>query len=661
MENEYDNNFDNDMPAPAPSKASRRPTPAAVYGFRGSSAQARESVAKAVAAVPESVFETLAGVAEEAGGEFAEPEAYRGSVARTMFDTPQSKDNSLTVVTPPDNINRLPTQSLVRVKSTDGRNYLGVIVEGPFAEPDGMRGDSSIVITVTVAGSIFMPRFHGRVQVEILGEETDDGLEPPRFRPMPNSPVFPLGLEETAQQLQVDPPGPKVRLGLVVGYEDLPAAIPADKKGVLARHTAVLGTTGGGKTTTVSGMINNFQKTGMATILIDTEGEYTFMNEPTDSEKMRTLLARRRLDAGGIQKTVIYHLVGRETTNPGHPRRFAFSLPFESLSPDLVAEVLDMSDPQKDRFLEAYEIGKRILSRLEIFPAPATRRADEERLADLDELETGYPRMKLEHVYDIVQICAAVAKKEEAPAFEAPDFRGRNEEAQKVITESKAKLSGDSRSWRALQGKLGRLKRLGIFDLVRDRSRDGASVAPLDFAALTTPGQVSILDLSGTDSPQINNLIIAELLRGVLERQNVLYARFEKGELATAPRTMIIVEEAHEFLSKERIKQMPVLFQQVARIARRGRKRWLGLTFVTQLPQHLPDEVLGLVNNFIMHKIADDGVIARLRRIVGGIDDGLWGRLPGLAPGQAIVSMTSFARPLLVAIDPTPCRLRMTE
>src|SRR5205807_8376944 len=58
-------------------------------------------------------------------------------------------------------------------------------------------------------------------------------------------------------------------------------------------------------------------------------------------------------------------------------------------------------------------------------------------------------------------------------------------------------------------------------------------------------------------------------------------------------RTMVIIEEAHEFLSDTRIKQMPILFQQVARIARRGRKRWLGLTFVTQLPQHLPDEVLG--------------------------------------------------------------------
>src|SRR5205085_94944 len=131
---------------------------------------------------------------------------------------------------------------------------------------------------------------------------------------------------------------------------------------------------------------------------------------------------------------------------------------------------------------------------------------------------------------------------------------------------------------------------------------------------------------------------------------------YRASEETDAPlrRVVVIIEEAHEFLSTERIKQMPVLFQQVARIARRGRKRWLGLTFVTQLPQHLPDEVLGLINNYILHKIADANVISRLKRSVGGVDDSLWNRLPNLAPGQAIVSASSIARPLLVAIDPTP-------
>ena len=125
--------------------------------------------------------------------------------------------------------------------------------------------------------------------------------------------------------------------------------------------------------------------------------------------------------------------------------------------------------------------------------------------------------------------------------------------------------------------------------------------------------------------------------------------------------TVIFIEEAHEFLSSARIAKMQVLFQQVARIARRGRKRWLGLAFITQLPQHLPDEVLGLINNWVLHKITDANVVARLRRSIGGINEGLWRHVPSLASGQAIVSCTSLTRPIQVSIDPTPCKLQMVE
>jgi DNA helicase HerA-like ATPase len=68
-----------------------------------------------------------------------------------------------------------------------------------------------------------------------------------------------------------------------------------------------------------------------------------------------------------------------------------------------------------------------------------------------------------------------------------------------------------------------------------------------------------------------------------------------------------------------------------------------------------------LVNSYILHKITDAQVVSALKHTVSGIDESLWGRLPGLAPGQAIVSFPHLARPLLVAIDPAPCRLRMVD
>jgi DNA helicase HerA-like ATPase len=148
---------------------------------------------------------------------------------------------------------------------------------------------------------------------------------------------------------------------------------------------------------------------------------------------------------------------------------------------------------------------------------------------------------------------------------------------------------------------------------------------------------------------------------GLREAQETAYRDFEKGKSEAPPRVLLIVEEAHEFLSTERIDKTPHLFAQLARIAKRGRKRWLSLAFVTQLPQHLPRQVLGLVNNFVLHKITDPQVVSTLRHTVSGIDESLWARLPGLAPGQALVSFGHMARPLLVAVDPAPCKLRMAD
>jgi len=120
-----------------------------------------------------------------------------------------------------------------------------------------------------------------------------------------------------------------------------------------------------------------------------------------------------------------------------------------------------------------------------------------------------------------------------------------------------------------------------------------------------------------------------------------------------------VIEEAHEFLSSARIRQMPVLYQQVSKIAKRGRKRWLGLTFVTQLPQNLPDEALALINSWVLHKIQDESVVNRLRKTIPSIDQSLWKMIASLRSGQAVVQFSHMSRPMLTAINPSPYRLRL--
>ncbi len=280
----------------------------------------------------------------------------------------------------------------------------------------------------------------------------------------------------------------------------------------------------------------------------------------------------------------------------------------------------------------------------------------------------GYPRLTLTMMMDVVGACRRIVEfAKEEKSEKSVDFTPQDShlatEIGKATLKKKIYAAGrlDSPvSWRALLGRLGRLERLRVFDSPSIAAR------PLNYKNLLKPGSVSVIDLSDSGMSELTNIVISDMLRGVQEAQDSAYVDYEKAKKANpnapAPtRTAIIIEEAHEFLNADRIEKMRILFQQVARIAKRGRKRWLGLTFVTQLPQHLPPQVFGLVNSYILHKITDADVVSKLRRTVSGIDEGLWNRLPGLAPGQAIASFPHMARPLLLSIDPTPCELRLVD
>lgn len=601
--------------------------------------------------VPQEAFQAIDGDSAEAGGAYAPPPGYEGAVGRTMFDTPTSKDGTLTVLLPPDNIDVFPSQALVRIESlADSRVYMGAVTEGPFAEPDGLRADATPMVVSTVQGGLLMPKYHGRVQVEIIGEQMDDDsgiLLPPRRRPKPNSPVFTLDRDETAKVLSIQG---NLRLGLADGFDDLGVCVPANSKAIFPRHLGILGTTGGGKSTTVSGLIAKAQKENMAIVLIDTEGEYCAINEPTADNRMIQGLTQQGLNPEGVGNTHIYHLVDRDPANPDHADVKPFSLRFSALSPYALEEILELNEAQSGRFLKAYDVTKRILEKLGIWPDPADDQ-QRQQLLELDEMETGYPKMTLTCLYDVVRQIHAIKDKDAPDPYLETDFLRENRDQLKQLIGADKKADSLS-SWRALMGKLSKIKRLKIFDSSKARG--------INYREMLQPGRVNILDLSDTDSPQINNLVIAEILRGVQMQQEINYKQATERKEQPTP-TTIFIEEAHEFLSAQRIQKMQVLFQQVARIARRGRKRWLGLVFITQLPQHLPDEVLGLINNWILHKVSDATVVSRLKRSIGGINEGLWRQLPSLAPGQAIGSFTTFTRPLLIGIDPTPCKLLMVD
>jgi hypothetical protein len=231
----------------------------------------------------------------------------------------------------------------------------------------------------------------------------------------------------------------------------------------------------------------------------------------------------------------------------------------------MVQEILDLNDAQSDRFFDAYTITKRAMEQFQIFPRPDSE-PDRKRAAAWDEMDTGYPNLKLSQLYDVVNLAGTVVSKEETdPRLDTEAFRTGDhpKKLRRLIEATKpTSISG----WRALQGKLGKIRRLKIFD--------APTAKPLNFTEMLEPGRVSIIDLSDSDSTQINNLVIAELLRGIQHAQDRAYKEAIAHSRQPTP-TLIFIEEAHEFLSASRIKKMDTLFSQVAapRQDRPGPKR----------------------------------------------------------------------------------------
>ena len=456
-----------------------------------------------------SAAESLRRTGEENGGPYQEPEAYRGSCARTMFDRPGSEDGSVTVLVPERMMPTVTREAYVRIPSVHSRTgeieaeYLGVVAPGPFAEPDALGASAPTLVVAAAHGAVLTPKYHGIAQVEIFGEKVDGQMIPPVRRPCPNSPVFLLKDDEIRKVVGLDLPedeGP-VRIGLLDGANDIPVVIPAARKSVMFKHLAILGTTGGGKSTTVSGFASNLAAAGNAVVIFDVEGEYTTIHSPTDNPQMLAALKKRRLQPAGTERTRVFHLAGHAPSNPGHPDQRSFKVSFDELSPYVLVEILGLTDAQERRFLDAYDICRATMDMEKIYP---TTEAERTEALEIDELARGWPRMTVEMMIDTVAAAIALIDGD-LDAFRGRQngFRGKEENLVKVLRAKKPEK--DVRPWKIVIKLLYRMMKAQVF-CERDSER-------IDLDELVLAGQVAIVDLSGMDGPYLRNLVIAQMLR----------------------------------------------------------------------------------------------------------------------------------------------------
>jgi DNA helicase HerA-like ATPase len=517
------------------------------------------------------------------------------------FDTAAGTNNEVEIRIPYDKLKQLTRGKYVIISSDiEYEYYLARLTRGPFYTPDAVSRDSAFArASIVQAENIeFIPDYHGICYAELIGifNINSSHLSGIQSRPHPKSPVFPLPDEKIENLLKLQG---NMYLGQLSGYSNIRVHFNSNSKSVLPRNVGIFGTVGSGKTNSSQVLIEEVSANGWAVIVIDVEGEYISMDQPSseilNNKGLQGLAEKFRIKPEGLKKFQAYYPAGAESKRKD---ALEFSIPFGSLSPYELAAIMGMNETQEDRFVALWDLQKE-----KVLSSPEKKKKGKNQWEALEkglmDDESEYPDLTIGDMIETL-----------------------NERLKDEKGSSKA-------SWLVIKRLLGRLKRFGIFDTTEDI---------LDAKELIKAGKVSILDLSSSYTVQVNNIVIAYLLRKVFD---------QKIKDENLPPTIIFIEEAHTYVSRENAGKMEALMDRLREVTRRGRKRWLSLCFISQQPSHLPEEIFELCNTKIIHQTTGTRNLNALKVSGGNVNEAIWDDVPTLGQGRSIIISPQFQHPIM--------------
>lgn len=530
------------------------------------------------------------------------------------FDKSGLPNNRSEMLITSDNARSVQEHSFVKVinSSPEQEVFFGRIIQGPFYHPEEVNRDSALAQTSILRGDSFpsVPNYYATATIELLGViNQGGGIFNLGIRPNPQSKVEKLADKDIKKILKLHE-GDMI-VAKLEGYSNVDVNLKSSDKTVLPRNIGIFGTVGSGKTNTAQVLIEeaaSAQNKKWAVIVVDVEGEYVNMDEPSNQVELEVKIKRYDREFAGLSDFHIYHLVGSYSVRDRGTKTVFIKT--DRIEPFMLSEILGLTEPQEGALFEAIEQVKRdnqYAGRCEARDPVLRGRVTPE----------GYTLEAL-----IKKIGEALDADRENPIIR---YASRG-------------------SLRPLLRKLWRLQKTGAFD------REGYG-EPIEPTKLIREGRVSVFDVSHTGTYE-KNLFIAELLNKVSEAKN---------DNPNLPPTMIVIEEAHTFISRENKDKMAETIAILRNIARRGRKRWLSLCFISQQPSHLPNEIFELCNTRIIHTIKSENNLRVLKLTAGDIAEEIWSDIPTLGIGQAIIDSPQFREPLKINVRPCQTKRGLVE
>jgi len=534
------------------------------------------------------------------------------------FDKPNIKSNKVEGLVIKEKSSRLLRNKFIKIvnsfkeESGSPKEFIGRILEGPFFIPEEVSRESALAQVAILRGDEFPipPNFYATIVVEIIGELFGSTIYSTSSRPCPQSKIVELGEEELNKILGLQ--NGSFILGNLEGYPNVHIKLDSTKISVIPRNIGIFGTVGSGKTNTAQVLIEELaeretnEREKWAVIVLDVEGEYTMMNKPEKIEQkhLEKLKNIFNIEPKGIDDFQVLKLCNHESTVETAEE---ISINIDQIDEYMLSEILQTTEPQSAALFA-------IIDKLR--KNPKTEEADIDSVLPKKKKKLGYT------LQDIID--------------EIDDYL-KNQRKKKKVNDDEDENKGDEILVRAQS--LIPLKRK-LMELLRTKAFDVKGASSLDPSKYLVPGRVTVFDLSYTGDYE-KNLLIAQLLERIFK---------QKRDYPSLPKTMIMIEEAHTFVSRENKDRMMQTIRKLKEIARRGRKRWLSLCFISQQPAHLPSEIFELANTRIVHNIRSKNNLDVLKLSSGDVTEEMWDSVPALNPGQAIINSPQFKNSLVVEV-----------
>lgn len=421
--------------------------------------------------------------------------------------------------------------------------------------------------------------------------------------------------EDDLRRIYGDQGDEQIAIGTLSTTENIVVRLSLDY--LLTRHSAVLGSTGAGKSTTVASLLRSIvapaeadrQLPGARILLLDVHGEYSsalsdvakvFSTTPQPGQE-NLFVPFWALEAGELLDFVVGGL--SENQN--------------------IAFVDKIQELKEERLKQGGLPGMEASSLTVDSPIPFSLGRLWYELIDFEMTTYGGPQR------DEPQLI----ERGDASTLKPPKYKPHGMGAAGPYLNQSAK--GIRRQLNLLRSRL--LDRRYDFILHPgewEPNQKGVVIKDVDKLLegwLSHDRPITILDLSGVPSAVLNRLI-GSILRIIFE---ALYWSRDKTEGGVLRPLLIVMEEAHRYLAHT---QENVAAEMVKRIAKEGRKYGIGAMIISQRPSEVDETVLSQCGTIIAMRLTNPSDRSRVKAALPDNLAGLMDLLPVLRTGEAIIT-----------------------